>query len=85
MLFNTHTRNKMTMAAESVIRPRVGRKQRWDEAHGARFVTGTLARIDAVLRPRTKDKPPEYRTDFIATAVEKELRRREAKRKGGKS
>jgi hypothetical protein len=70
----------MTMAAESAIRPRVGRKQRWDEAHGARFVRGTLARIDAVLRPRTKDKPPEYRTDFIAEAVERELKRRESKR-----
>jgi hypothetical protein len=61
----------MTMAAESVIRPRVGRKQRWDEAHGARFVRGTLARIDAVLRPRQEGRPPEYRTDFIAGAVER--------------
>jgi hypothetical protein len=60
---------------------RVGRKQRWDEAHGARFLRGTLARIDAVLRPRQKGKPPEYRTDFIAEAVERELARRE-KRKG---
>ena len=57
--------------------PRVGRKQRWDEAHGARFVRGTLARIDAVLKPRHGGKPPEYRTDFIASAVEKEIRRRE--------
>jgi hypothetical protein len=70
------------MIAESAIRPRVGRKQRWDEAHGARFVKGTLARIDAVLRPRRRGKPPEYRTDFIAEAVERELRRRT--RKGGK-
>jgi hypothetical protein len=48
-----------------------------DEAHGARFVRGTLARIDAVLRPRQKGKPPEYRPDFIASAVERELKRRE--------
>jgi hypothetical protein len=34
-----------------------------------------LARIDAVL----KRKPREYRTDFIAEAVERELRRRERK------
>jgi hypothetical protein len=46
---------------------------------GARFVKGTLARIDAVLRPRAKGKPPEYRTDFIAEAVERGLRRRERK------
>jgi hypothetical protein len=72
---------------ESDTRPRVGRKQRWDEAHGARFVRGTLARIDAVLKPRQKGKPPEYRTDFIASAVERELQRREKarqRRKGGK-
>jgi hypothetical protein len=34
-------------------------------------------RIDAVLRPRQKGKSPEYRTDFIASAVERELKRRE--------
>jgi hypothetical protein len=56
----------------------VGRKQRWDEAHGARFVKGTLARIDAVLKPRHEGKPPEYRTDFIAEAVEREIERRQA-------
>ena len=60
---------------------RVGRKQRWDKAHGARFVKGTLARIDAVLRPRQKGKPPEYRTDFIALAVERELARREKRKR----
>ena len=37
---------------------------------------GTLARIDAVLRPRQNDKPQEFRTDFIAEAVERELDRR---------
>jgi hypothetical protein len=39
-------------------------------------VKGTLARIDAVLRPRQNDKPQEFRTDFIAEAVERELDRR---------
>jgi hypothetical protein len=39
----------------------------------ARFPAGTLARIDAVLRDK------EYRTDFVWQAVERELRRREAK------
>jgi hypothetical protein len=42
-----------------------------DAILGGRFVKGTLARIDAVLRPRAKGKPPEYRTDFIAEAVER--------------
>ncbi len=39
----------------------------------ARFRDGTLARIDAVLRRA----PREYRTDFIAEAVEKLLAERE--------
>ncbi len=39
----------------------------------ARFPAGTLARIDAVLRDS------EYRTNFVWQAVEKELKRREAK------
>jgi hypothetical protein len=39
----------------------------------ARFPAGTLARIDAVLRDK------EYRTNFVWQAVEKELKRREAK------
>lgn len=39
----------------------------------ARFPAGTLARIDAVRRDK------EFRTDFVWQAVEKELKRREAK------
>jgi hypothetical protein len=39
----------------------------------ARFPAGTLARIDAVLRD------DEYRTDFVWQAVDKELKRREAR------
>ncbi len=37
----------------------------------ARFPDGTIARIDAVLRPK------EARTDLIYKAVEKEIDRRE--------
>jgi hypothetical protein len=40
----------------------------------ARFPDGTLARMDAVLRPK------EARTDLIHLAVENELERREAER-----
>jgi hypothetical protein len=39
----------------------------------ARFPAGTLARIDDVLRDK------EFRTNFVWLAVEKELKRREAK------
>ena len=53
---------------------RVGRKQINDEQTPARFETGTLARIDAVLADKEK------RSDFLRTAVETELKRRERKR-----
>jgi hypothetical protein len=58
----------------------MGRKKLWDEAALARFESGTLARIDAVLKRR----PKEYRTDFIALAVKRELARREAAVRAGK-
>jgi hypothetical protein len=51
----------------------VGRKRRWAEDMTARFPAGTLARIDDVLRDK------EFRTNFVWLAVEKELKRREAK------
>ena len=51
----------------------MGRKRRWAEDMAARFPAGTLARIDAVLGA------DEYRTNFVWQAVEKELKRREAK------
>ena len=51
----------------------MGRKRQWAEDMAARFPAGTLARIDAVLRD------DEYRTNFVWQAVEKELKRREAR------
>jgi hypothetical protein len=50
----------------------MGRKKRWSEDMQARFPEGTFVRIAAVL------KGSEDRTDFVRTAIEKELRRREA-------
>jgi hypothetical protein len=61
----------MTMAAESTIQPRMGRKMRWPESIRAKFAFGTLARIAHVLG---KD---EVRLDFIRAAVDRELERRE--------
>ncbi len=49
----------------------LGRKRKWTERMDARFPDGTIARIDAVLRPK------EARTDLIFEAVEKEIDRRE--------
>lgn len=51
---------------------RVGRKQVNYEQTPARFAKGTLARIDASLVGKEK------RSDFIRTAVEKELAHRGA-------
>lgn len=50
----------------------VGRKQINHEQMPARFPEGTLARMDAVLKPKEK------RSDLIREAVERELDRREA-------
>ena len=49
----------------------VGRKRINEEQVPARFPGGTLARIDAVLREKEK------RAEFIRTAIERELERRE--------
>lgn len=54
----------------------MGRKRKWAERMDARFPEGTIARIDAVLRPQ------EARTDMIFEAVEKEIDFREAARRG---
>jgi metal-responsive CopG/Arc/MetJ family transcriptional regulator len=54
----------------SNIRP-VGRKRINDEEMPARFPSGTLARLDALLEQKEK------RSDFIRKAVEIEIRRRE--------
>lgn len=49
----------------------MGRKKRWNEDMQARFSDGTFSRIASVLTPE------EDRTDFVRTAVENELDRRE--------
>lgn len=54
----------------------LGRKRKWTERMDARFPDGTIARIDAVLRPK------EARTDLIFEAVEKEIDRRESESTG---
>jgi hypothetical protein len=58
----------------------MGRKRINDPADAmpARFRTGTLKRIDAVLEEREK------RSDLLREAVEHELRRREQKRRESK-
>jgi hypothetical protein len=68
----------MTPSTEADNRPSVGRKKRWHEVMGAPFPKGTFARMDAVR----DDK--EDRTDFIRTAVERELKRREKARLRGR-
>jgi hypothetical protein len=50
----------------------VGRKRINDEFMSARFPSGTFARIDAHLRER------EARSDFIRSAVDAEIAKREA-------
>ena len=49
----------------------VGRKRINEEQVPARFPGGTLARIDAVLDEKEK------RAEFIRTAIEREIERRE--------
>lgn len=51
----------------------MGRTKRWSEDMRARFSEGTFERITAVL------KGTEDRTEFVRTAVENEIRRREGK------
>jgi hypothetical protein len=58
----------------SVIPSKVGRKKRWAEDMQARFPEGTFERIQAVLESK------EDRTDFVRSAVERELKRREKKK-----
>jgi hypothetical protein len=68
----------MTQRGEAVMHPAVGRKKRWHEVMGAPFPKGTFARMKAV---REKG---ESKTDFVRTAVERELTRRERPQKGRK-
>ena len=65
----------MTMSAESVIPPRMGRKKLWHQRTAVKFPQVTFERIAAVLQK------PEVRMDFIRNAVERELKRREAQKK----
>jgi len=65
----------MTMSAESVIPPRMGRKKLWHQRTAVKFPQGTFERIAAVLQKL------EVRMDFIRNAVERELKRREAQKK----
>lgn len=56
------------------IMPRVGRKRINDEQIPARFPSGTLARMDAVLVDKEK------RADLIRKAIERELQKRERRK-----
>lgn len=64
----------LTDPRTSPTAPSVGRPKKNEEQTPARFPSGYLARIDAVLREK------EYRSDFIREAVERELERREAEK-----
>ena len=55
----------------SVNTRRMGRIKKWKEDMQARFPEGTFARIASVLVDN------EDRTDFVRSAVERELKRRE--------
>lgn len=70
---NKALRARLPEKVISVKPARMGRKKRWAEDMQARFPEGTFAKISNVL------KPDEDRTDFVRDAVERELRRREAK------
>jgi len=68
----------LTVEAASQTTEKMGRKQINGEQMLARFVKGTIARIDAVLRPK------ESRAGFIRTLVEAEIARREAENRDTK-
>jgi hypothetical protein len=53
----------------------MARAKLWSEDMQARFPGGTFERIEAVL------KDDESRTDFVREAVERELKRRAARKK----
>lgn len=61
----------LTHSPASGTKRAVGRVKINDEQYPAKFPEGTLARISAVLEGKEK------RSDFIRSAVERELRRRE--------
>jgi hypothetical protein len=61
------------MISTTTARRPMARKKRWSEDMQARFPAGTFERISKVLAEY------EDRTDFVRAAVERELKRREAK------
>lgn len=61
----------MTALGIAATPPRMGRKKQWAEDMQARFAEGTFDRIAAVLRDG------EDRTDFVRSAVEREIEARE--------
>jgi hypothetical protein len=65
------------MTANLIFTGTMAPRKKWAEDMGARFPSGTFARIAAVL------SVTEDRTDFVREAVERELRRREAELKKG--
>lgn len=67
-------RNSLAETEISATPRRVGRKKRWAEDMQARFPEGTFARIEAEL------EEGEDRTDFVREAVERELKRRSARK-----
>jgi hypothetical protein len=71
----------LTTNVISTILPRVGRKRINNEQTPARFPAGTLARIDAACDKSKNEK----RSDLIREAVERELRRREKLKEGGRA
>jgi hypothetical protein len=66
----------MTPEAGVAIKPRMGRKLRWPERVMAKLAVGTLARIATVL------EKGEERTAFLREAIEREIERRRAAKKG---
>lgn len=77
IIFNRlfHWRFVLTQFRIPDIAPRVGRKKQWMEEMQARFAEGTFERIADVLGQN------EDRTDFVRTAVDNEIRRRNRSRK----
>lgn len=65
---------RSTQKLASGSRSLVGRKKRWAQDMQARFPPGTFERIAAVLNEK------EDRTDFVRSAVEEKLKRRERQR-----
>lgn len=61
----------LTVSGIAVTSSRMGRKKQWAEDMQARFAEGTFARITPML------KDGEDRTDFVRTAVEREIEFRE--------